>query len=67
MGSIPSPAQWVKDPVRQQFWLRLRLQLGSDPWPGSSICCGVAKEEKKCRGFKKFFSYSISCSISLGS
>ena len=31
MGSIPSPAQWVKDPAWPQLW------LGSDPWPGSSI------------------------------
>jgi len=31
VGSIPSPAQWVKDPAWPQLW------LGSDPWPGSSI------------------------------
>ena len=23
------------------------MQLGSDPWPGDSICCGMAKKEKK--------------------
>ena len=23
------------------------LQHGSDPWPGNSIYCGVAKKEKK--------------------
>ena len=41
-GSIPAPAQWVKDPTLSLLWLR------SDPWPGSSICRGVAKKEKKC-------------------
>ena len=35
-GSIPGPAQWIKDPVLPQ------LQLGSDPWPRSSICCEAA-------------------------
>ena len=29
MGSIPGPAQWVKDPVLVQRW------LGFDPWPGN--------------------------------
>ena len=29
-GSIPSPAQWVKEPVLPQLWLRLQRQLGSD-------------------------------------
>ena len=28
------------------------MQLGSDPWPGDSICCGMAKKEKK-KGKKK--------------
>ena len=39
-GSIPSPAQWVKDLALLKLWLRWRLQLGSDPWFGSSICWG---------------------------
>lgn len=26
---------------RQQLWFT------SDPWPGKSICCGVAKRERK--------------------
>ena len=43
-GSIPSPAQWVKDPALLRF--RLWLWLRSDPWPGNSMCCGVAKHEK---------------------
>ena len=28
---------------------KLQLWLTSDPWPGNSICCGVAKKEKKKR------------------
>lgn len=46
-GSIPSLSQWVKDLAPQQLWLRLQLQLVSDPWPGNSICYGKAKREKK--------------------
>ena len=38
MGSIPGPAQWVKDPMLPQLWHKLKLGLGSDPWPGNSIC-----------------------------
>ena len=30
-----------------QLWLRWLLWLGSDPWPGRSMCHGVAKNEKK--------------------
>ena len=37
-GSIPGWAQYVKDPVLLKLWCRLQLQLGSDPWPGNSIC-----------------------------
>ena len=47
VGWIPSPAQWVKDPALLQLWLRSQLQLRSDPWPGSSICQGAAKNGKK--------------------
>ena len=43
----PRPAQWVKDPALLQLWLTLQLWLGSDPWPGNSTCCGVAKKKKK--------------------
>ena len=42
----PKPAQWVKDPVSPQLWLRSQLRLGSDPWPGNSVCCEGAKKER---------------------
>ena len=32
MGSIPSPAQQVKDMALPQLWHRLQLQLGFAPW-----------------------------------
>ena len=43
---VPGPAQWVKDPTFPQLWFRLQLWLGSDPWPGTSMCHGAAKKEK---------------------
>ena len=48
-GSIPGPAQQVKDLAL----LQLRLS-GSDliPWPKSSICHGAAKKKKE-RGKKE--------------
>ena len=42
----PQPGQWIKDPEVLQLQLRLKLQLGSDPWPGNSICRGAAKNKK---------------------
>ena len=51
MGLIPGLAQWVKDLALLQ--LQSRLKLGSDPWPGRSICCGAAKNEKKKKKKKK--------------
>ena len=46
-GSIPVLAQWGKDPALLQLWLRSQLLLGSDPWPGNSICLEAAKKEKR--------------------
>ena len=44
-GSMPSLAQWVREPALPQLWLRLQLQLGSDPWPRNSIWCGAVKKK----------------------
>lgn len=47
-GLILSPAQWVKDPKLPQLW-RVGCSFISDliPGPRTSMCCGVAKKEKK--------------------
>ena len=45
-GSILSPAQWVKGSGVATLWLRLQLCLGSDPWPGNSMCLGEPKKLK---------------------
>ena len=49
-GSIPGPAQWVKDLVLPQLQLRSQLWLQSDPWPGNAICTGGWPKKKKKRG-----------------
>ena len=46
-GLIPSLAQWVQDLAMPQVWCRSKLQVGSDPWPGNSICRRVAKKERE--------------------
>ena len=48
-GSIPGPAQWVKDLALLQLQYRSNLQLGSDPWSLNSKCHGVAKKQNKIR------------------
>ena len=30
----------------------MQLQLGYDPWPGNSVCCGATKKKEKER-FRK--------------
>ena len=42
----PAPTQWLKDLVLPKLWTRSQLRLGSDPWPGNSICHRVAKKGK---------------------
>ena len=42
-GFITSLARCVKDLALPQLWLRSQLRLGSDPWPGNSICLRVVK------------------------
>ena len=44
-SSIPSLAQWVKNPALLQHSSQLRLK--SDPWPGNSICHRAAKKGGK--------------------
>ena len=53
--SIPSSAQWVRDPMFSQLQLRLLLQLRSDPWPGSSVCHRAPKNKQKNFFFFFFF------------
>ena len=43
---LPGLAQWVMDLGLSQQRCESQLQLRLDPWPGSSICSGVAKNEK---------------------
>ena len=49
MGSIPSPAQWVKDPALLQ--LKLHSQLNSDliPGPGAPYAAGRSKKKVEYR------------------
>ena len=42
-GSIPSLAQWIKDLVLLQPWLRSHLRLVSDPWFRNPMCRKAAK------------------------
>ena len=39
--------------LRIQLWYRQQLLLGSDSWPGNSICHRVVKKEKKEKKKKK--------------
>ena len=42
-GSIPSPAQWIKDVALPSLWHRSQMQLGFDPWPGNFHMLGVQR------------------------
>ena len=46
-GSLQAQAQRVKDPALPQLQLRSQLWLGSDPWPGNSICPGADEKGGK--------------------
>ena len=61
LGLIPGPAQWVKDLALPQLWLGSQLRLNSDPWPGSSICRGVARNGSKTKQQQKTKDAGIIC------
>ena len=64
-GSIPSPAQWVKDPMLPHLHCRSQLQLRSDPWPRNSICCCGEKEKNTPPPKKKTLLKFLQCCIRL--
>ena len=47
MGSIPSLAPWLKDPVLPQLWYRSQMQLGFSPWPRNFHMLWVRPLKKK--------------------
>ena len=53
---VPSPAWWVKDPALLLLWHRLQLQLGFDPYPGTSICHRHGQKGNKKRYMEAFLS-----------
>ena len=56
MGLMPGPIQWVKDSALPQLQLRSQLRLQYDPWPRSSMCCKMAKnDQKNSQNTKNFF------------
>ena len=44
---FPDQHSRLKHPALLQLWHRSHLQLGSDPWPGNSICRGAVEKGKK--------------------
>ena len=46
-GSIPGPAQWVKDPALLQLWCRSQVWLAFDPWPGNFHMPRVRPKKEK--------------------
>ena len=52
-GSLPGLVQWVRDPALLQVRHGLQLQLGYDPWPGSSMRCWVGEKKKKKKKKKR--------------
>ena len=55
---VQSPARHsgLKDPVLLQLQLRSKLLLRSDPWPGNSMCQGMAKKGGKIPIYLLFLS-----------
>ena len=47
-GLIPGPAQWFKDPVLTQLWLRLQLCSDLIPGPGTPHVPEWPKKKKNC-------------------
>ena len=45
-SSIPSPAQWVKDPLLLPPWCTLQIQFGFSPWPVIFYVAQVQPEKK---------------------
>ena len=63
VGSIPGPAQWVKDPALLWLWHRLQLQFQFDSQLGTSICYGCGpKKKKKLLGETTNNMYKVLCS-----
>lgn len=58
-GVIPGPAEWLKYPVLTQLWGRLQLQLGFEPWPGTSRCHGCSQKRKKEKDTHKYVKAAI--------
>ena len=59
---VPSPARHsgLKHLALLHLWYGSQLRIGSDPWPGNSICQEAAKKEKK----KKFKSTMLNKKMS---
>ena len=54
-ASIPGPAQWAKDLALLQLQPRLKAAaFGSDTWPGSSVCRGLAKTNKSKMPYQQY-------------
>ena len=43
---VPMVAQWIKEPVFPQLWLRSQLQLGFNSWPGKFYMTEVRPKTK---------------------
>ena len=55
MGGFSTAPGSRFDPVLLQLQHRSQLWLGSDPWPGNSTCCRMAKKDKEIFFKKNYF------------